>query len=91
MIPTMAETLQFLGLRKKSYQSLFGPSGIVGSEGLKDLAKFCRAFDTCIVRGDRDQTHVLEGRREVWLHIQQYLHLSEEELVALYKAVIAGE
>lgn len=91
MIPTMQQTLQFLGLRKKSYQSIFGPAGAAGSDAIMDLAKFCRAFDTCIVRGDRDQTLVLEGRREVWLRIQQHLHLQPDELAALYKAVVSGE
>lgn len=90
MIPTMSQTLDFLGLRKKSHQSLFGPMGIVGSEGMKDLSKFCFAFETT-ADPNRDLSLIKQGRREVWLRIQQNLHLSPEELAALYKAVAAGE
>jgi hypothetical protein len=90
MIPTMADTLVYLGLRKKSYQSIFGPAGAAGSDVMKDLAKFCRANETC-AQPDRDLTMLLCGRREVWLRIQQHLHLQPEELAALYKAVAAGE
>jgi hypothetical protein len=86
----MGETLQYLGLRKKSYQSIFGTAGAAGSEAMKDLAKFCRAFETCAAP-DEKLTMLLCGRREVWLRIIQHLHLQPEELAALYKAVSAGE
>jgi hypothetical protein len=90
MIPTMAETLNYLGLRKKSYQSVFGPAGAAGSEAMKDLAKFCFAFDTCS-SPDLHLTLLKSARRDVWLRIQQHLHLQPDELAALYKAVAAGE
>ncbi len=86
----MGQTLQYLGLRKKSYQSIFGPTGAAGSDAMKDLAKFCFAFETC-AGPDPKLTMLLSGRREVWLRIQQHLHLQPEELAALYKAVSAGE
>lgn len=89
MIPTWAQTLTYLGLRKQGYQSLFGATGILGHEGLKDLAHFCRAFDNAAVPGDHDMTWAFIGRREVWLRIQQHLHLQPEELAALYKAVVS--
>lgn len=87
----MRDTLNYLGLRKKSYQSIFGPAGAAGSEAIKDLAKFCRANETCVVPDSDRLTCVLEGRREVWLRIQQHLNLQPEELAAVYKAVSAGE
>lgn len=90
MIPTMAETLTFLGLRKKSYQSIFGPSGAIGSDAMKDLAKFCYAAKSTAVP-NRDLSMVLQGRREVWLRISEHLHLEPEELSTLYGAVTAGE
>jgi hypothetical protein len=83
----MRDTLAFLGLRKKSYQSIFGEAG---SEAMKDLAKFCYAFKSTAVP-DADLSRVLAGRREVWLRICEHLHISEEELTALYKAVVQGE
>jgi len=92
MIPTMKETLEFLGLRKQNYQSMFGKnSRVFDNEALKDLARFCRANESAAVPGDHDRTWALIGRREVWLRIQQHLNLQPEELAALYKAVSAGE
>lgn len=86
MIPTMAKTLTFLGLRKKSYQSIFGSSGMMGADAMKDLARFCYAAKSCAVP-NRDLTLVLSGRREVWLRIQQHLHLEPEELASILGAV----
>lgn len=75
-------TLAFLLERKRSYQSAFStaPQQIA----LIDLASFCRANETCVVPGDRDRTLVLEGRREVWLRIQQHLNLTPEQLFMLF-------
>lgn len=52
---------------------------------LDDLREFCRADTTCIVVGkdghiDMHATAVAEGRREVYLRIQQTLTLSDETL-----------
>lgn len=79
--------MSFLGLRRRAYQLVFGSPA--GKEVLKDLAAFCRARETCVVaeRGqpvDRERTLVLEGRREVWLRIQQHTRLTEAELYALF-------
>ena len=49
---------------------------------LADLAKFCRAYESC-VQPDERMTTLLEGRREVWLRLQEHLQLSEDELWAL--------
>jgi len=51
---------------------------------LRDLAFFCRANESCVVPGDRDKTLMLEGRREVFLRIQQHLDMNPDELFALY-------
>ena len=76
---------------RRSYQHSFGSPA--GRQVLADLAKFCRATQTCIVTPggldpkvpiDVERTLVLEGRREVWLHIQQYLNLTAEELHHIY-------
>lgn len=85
--------LDFIRGRKRAYQSVF--SGPAGETVLADLAKFCRAAETCVVPGDRDKTFVLEGRREVFLRIGQHLGLTSEQLYALYTgkqfAPTAGE
>lgn len=75
--------INFLRLRKKAYQLTFG-NNIASQEVMIDLALFCRANETCVIPGDRDRTLILEGRREVWLRIQQHLNLTGEQLAALY-------
>lgn len=54
-----------------------------GQAVLIDLAQFCRANEPCWDADPRKHA-VLEGRREVWLRIQQHLNLSEQQLVSLY-------
>jgi hypothetical protein len=78
------EMFGFIHKRKQAYQltyQLQQPANVIV---LDDLARFCRANESCVVPGDRDKTLILEGRREVWLRIQQHLHLTEEQLMQLY-------
>lgn len=78
---TPDEALKFFAERKSAYQLAFG--SVAGASVLDDLAVFCRARETCVVPGDRDRTVVLEGRREVYLRIQDYLDLTPEQLVQI--------
>ena len=78
------DTKEFLAQRKLSYQLTFQQEQPANVDVLIDLARFCRANETCVVKGDRDSGLVLEGRREVWLRIQQHLGLTPEQLLALY-------
>ena len=72
--------LDFIRHRKRSYQlTFFSPAG---NDVLIDLAKFCRANETCFHEDPRLHA-VLEGRREVWLRIQEHLYLSSEDLAKL--------
>lgn len=75
------KTLDFLRGRKRAYQLAFGSPA--GQAVLADLATFCRANETCFNPDPRIHA-VAEGRREVWLRIQEHLNLSSEQLVALY-------
>ncbi len=77
----ITNAFEFLRTRKRNYQLTFG--GPAGQEVLVDLAKFCRANDTCYDNDPRKHA-VAEGRREVWLRIQRHLNLSPEQLNALY-------
>lgn len=77
-----ADALGFLHNRKRAYALCFGSPA--GNEVLMDLVRFCRAAESCVVPGDRDRTNVLEGRREVFLRISQHMHLSTDQLFALY-------
>jgi hypothetical protein len=65
--------------RKRAYSMAF--TGTHGDEVMKDLAMFCRAEESCF-HPDARVHAVMEGRREVWLHIKQQLNLSEVELFA---------
>lgn len=77
----MLDLRQILRMRKYSYEQIFTTSA--GRAILEDLAKFCRAHETCF-RGNEREHALLEGRREVWLRIQQHLKLNDEQLWAIY-------
>ena len=58
-------------------------------EMLIDLSWFCHANETCVMldkegRCDEKLTWMREGRREVWLRIQQHTNLNAQQLYALY-------
>jgi hypothetical protein len=73
--------LDWITGRKRAYQLTFG--GPVARDVLKDLAKFCRANETCFHSDPRIHA-ALEGRREVWNRIQGHLNLSPNELLSIY-------
>lgn len=75
-------TLSVLLERKRSYQAAFASPR--SQSALIDLAAFCKANVSCVVLGDRDATLVAEGRREVWLRIQEHLQLTPEQMFQLY-------
>ena len=87
---TPEKLLQILGDRQRAYLLAFNRDEAAGMAVLADLAAFCRADETCVVPGDRDRTYVLEGRREVWLRIQDHLKKSTEELVQKYTRPAKG-
>lgn len=73
----------FLSRRRTAYVKTF--INPIGEEVLIDLAKFCRAHDSTFHTDPR--VHALaEGRREVWLRIQQHLRLTDEQLWDIYGA-----
>ena len=73
--------IDWLTGRKRSYQLTFGAP--VAQPVLRDLAKFCRANESCFHPDPRIHG-ALEGRREVFLRIQNHLNLSPHELYAIY-------
>lgn len=77
-------TKNFLTTRQQAYQAVLGKEKDVMAERvLQDLAKFCRANESTFLPDSRAHA-VLEGRREVWLRIQNHLNLSTEELWQKY-------
>ena len=73
--------------RRYQYQLCFRSPP--GEEVLKDLARFCRAHKSTFHEDAR--LHAMaEGRREVWLRIQNHLKLSPDDLWALYSGLPKG-
>lgn len=64
---------------KTAFQIVFGTGPASGSV-LADLARFCRADQPCWSEDARHHAR-LEGRREVWLRIQEQLKLQTEDLL----------
>jgi len=73
---------QFLKGRAQAYRVTFNPEGVQTRLVLMDLAKFCRAGDSTF-HTDARVSALMEGRREVWLRIQQHLQLTDDELWGL--------
>jgi hypothetical protein len=71
----------FAGLAHQYKLTFRSPPGQIV---LKDLARFCRAHESTFHDNERIQSK-LDGRREVWLHIQELIKLSDDELWDLYK------
>lgn len=92
------EAIEFVRMRKRAYQLTFGNNRFVtsikrayvvcfgnyaGQEVMMDLVKFCRAVEPTWSDDARHHAR-LEGRREVFLRITEHLHLTSEQLRALY-------
>jgi hypothetical protein len=73
----------FIKGRKFAYHQVFNKENQYTKVVLEDLSKFCRANTSTFHQDDRMHA-VLEGRREVFLRIQQHLNLSDDELWDLY-------
>ena len=82
-----ARTFDFLKRRKVNYQLACNQPAM--QEMLIDLAKFCCAGETCVIKDktgkvDVEQTLICEGRREVWCRIQNHLNLNTQQLYFLF-------
>lgn len=82
MIREWVEKLRVaLGERRYAYQKTF--QGPLAEVVLRDLARFSRAHESTF-HADARAHAVAEGRREVWLRIQNHIRLSPDELWRLY-------
>lgn len=79
VLDVVRQDIDILAEKKRAFQHAFGSPA--GQAVLDDFRSFCRADRTCF-HADPRLHAVLEGRREVWLRIQEYLDLSPEELFA---------
>lgn len=69
---------------RRAYVNLFrSPTG--AEQVLPDLAEFCHANDPLPLGADERTAFRYEGRRDVWLHIREYLDLSDDELADIWK------
>ncbi len=68
-----------------AYRQMF--RGVSARIVLDDLSRFCHANKTVHVVGDTHGTAQLEGRRQVWLRIQQALNLSDDKLQEIARGV----
>jgi len=71
-----------LSFRKQAYAITFNKESVHAQRVIKDLAKFCRANSTTF-HPDPRMHAVLEGRRETFLRIQQFIQLTPEELLKI--------
>lgn len=69
--------------RQQAYQITFDKKNVMAQLVLKDLARFCRAHETTFHPDPRVHA-VLEGRREVWLRLEEHLNLTSEEVWQLH-------
>jgi hypothetical protein len=75
------EQLRNLLLRRRGqYQATFGDD--TGKFVLGDLFHICHAGSTTY-RGDPNDALVAEGKRQVWIHIQNMLHATDDEMYKL--------
>lgn len=65
----------------QAYLKIFDPKAPYTNVILDDLAEFCRANESTFHLDARAHA-LLEGRREVWLHIREYLTMNADELIA---------
>lgn len=82
MREVVEKAVAYLQRRRRAYITSF--AGPVGALVLADLARFCRANESTFHPDERPHL-LLEGRREVWLRIQQHLNLTDNELAAIYR------
>lgn len=68
----------FFRKKKQAYEMVFKKEDKAVDIILKDLAKFCRANETCFNPDPRIHAQ-MEGRREVWLRIVEHLNLTPDE------------
>lgn len=70
----------------QAYRAVFEPQTEDHRIVKEDLAMYCRANESEFDPDER--IHAFKsGRRDVWIRIQQHLHLSDEALFDLYSGV----
>lgn len=81
---TISQLKEHFQKKAIAYNRVFDKQSPFTHEVLKDLAKFCRAHDSTFHPDPRVHA-VMEGRREVWLRIQENLQLGVGEIYQLHR------
>lgn len=87
---TVERIKRLFGERRYAYTMVFDPKNMYTKRVLFDLAKFCRAHEPTFHKDPRIHA-MLEGRRDVWLRIQEQLNLNVDQIYELHKINIPGE
>lgn len=80
----VVNTLSMLRERKRGYQLWFGSRA--GHAVIQDLLSFSKFLEGP-ARATNEETWRLIGRQDMIRRIQQHVHLSEEQLFALYNGM----
>ena len=80
---TKLDLRNFFRKRRLAYNAVFSKDNQHTKYVLMDLANFCRAHKSTFNEDQRVQSN-LDGRREVWLRIQENLGLNIDEIYALH-------
>jgi hypothetical protein len=86
----MIKSKEDLVRRMQAYRQVFNPENEYLREVLEDLIGFCRA-EKSTFHPDARVAAALDGRREVWLRIQDHTKLSTAEFIAKYGGTKHGE
>lgn len=81
---TLSQLKAYYQRKANAYNRTFDKDSVFTHEVLKDLARFCRAHESTFHPDPRVHA-VMEGRREVWLRIQENLNLDIESIYRLHK------
>lgn len=75
-------TVKKIDQKRIAYQKTF--NNPMGKEVLRDLSILCAPMKTSFSRDALEMAY-REGRREVWLRIQTYLNLTEDDIFNLHQ------
>lgn len=76
---------RYIETRRRAYKAVFTGKGEHGDIEfvMRDLAAFCRAYEPTFNMNPKVQD-LLEGRREVFMRIMSFMHLSHDTLYVQY-------
>jgi len=82
-----------LARRRTAYRAVLQPNATEQLSGemlahyarvvLADLAKVCRAKKPTHYRGDTHESAFREGKRAVWIHINSYLRMTDDQIAEM--------